>query len=271
MVKYLLFLTLAVNILSATSIEKEVENIIGKGSYASKKGLISVLFKNRGDFLIGSRVNIHKVVKTLKDNNLLDLQFQKRARFQLSFATTDKHPLLFVKVVKEVLNAIGYNDTLTTRAVRDESGFLWKVTLHSAAVVDPLLLSKELKARGAYLTGIRRYAKDNWRYNIDITRVTLKTVFVPLNQTTSLKKPLKPYWINVTGARTISISSKRGNRWHPYIVFYDDDLKILDNYTKERKSYNVSLKIPRHTKYVKISDLYTLENIKRGLKVQISK
>ena len=53
--------------------------------------------------------------------------------------------------------------------------------------------------------------------------------------------------------------------------FYDKDLKIIDNYTKERKSYNVSLKIPSGAKYVKIGDLYTLENIKRGLKIKIQK
>jgi len=271
LVKYLLFLTLLVNLTFAASINKEIENIIGKGSYAAKKGLISVLFKKRTDFLIGNRVDIAKVLKTLKDNSLLDLDFKETKSLKLSFATTGKKPLLFVKMVKDVLNAMGYNHTLTSKAVRDESGFLWKITLRSAAVIDPLLLAREVEKRGGYLTSMKRYSKDNWRYNININRGHIKAKKIPLNEKVTLKKPLNPYWIDIAGARSLSIDSKRGNIWHPYIVFYDSDLNILDNYTKERKSYNVSLKIPRNSKYVKISDLYTLENIKRGLKIHIRK
>ena len=271
MVKYLLFLTLIVNLSFASSIYKEVENILGKGSFSAKKELVNVLFKNRSDFLLGNGTDITKVLKTLKENDLLDLRFKQATSFYLSFATTDKKPLLFIKTVKDVLNAMGYNHTLTVKAVRDESGFLWKVELRSASVIDPYLLAKEFQKRGGYLTSVKRYSKDSWRYNVDINRAYLKAKKIPFNKKVSLKKPLNPYWVDVAGARALILDSKNGNIWHPYIVFYDEDLAILDNYTKERKSYNVSLKIPRETKYVKISDLYTLENIKRGLKIYIQK
>jgi len=221
--------------------------------------------------LIGSRVDILKVLQTLKDNKLLDLRFKETKTLQLSFATINKKPLLFVKTMKDVLNSMGYNHTLTTKAARDESGFLWKVTIQSASMIDPLLLAKELRKRGGYLTSIKRYSKDTWRYNVSIARAHLKVTPVPFNQTVSLRKPLNPYWVNVEGARAVILDSKNGNIWHPYIVFYDKDLKIIDNYTKERKSYNISLKIPSGAKYVKIGDLYTLENIKRGLKIKIQK
>ena len=230
-----------------------------------------MLFQKRSNFLRGDRVDILKVLQTLKENNLLQLQFKETKTLQLSFATTDKKPLLFIKTVKDTLNAIGYNHTLTAKAMRDESGFLWKVTLSSAAMIDPLFLAQELQKRGAYLTSVKRYSKDNWRYNIDIYRGHLKAQKLPYNKKVALRKPLKPYWLEISGGRTISIDSKQGNNWHPYVVIYDKNLKILDNYTKERKSYNVSLKIPRDAKYVKIGDLYTLENLRRGLKVSISK
>ena len=262
---------LLTSLVFGSSIGKEVENIIGKGSFAAKKGLISVLFKKRSAFLKGNRVDIYRVLKTLKKNNLLDLDFKETKTLKLSFATTRMKPLLFVKTIKDVLNSLGYNHTLTSKAVRDESGFLWKVDLRSAAVIDPLLLAVELEKRGAYITSIKRYNKDNWRYNINIDRAQLKAQTIPFNEKVTLKKPLKPYWINIAGARSLSIDSKNGNIWHPYIVFYDESLRILDNYTKERKSYNASLKIPGHAAYVKISDLYTLENIKRGLKIHIRK
>ncbi len=270
MVKFLLLLLLSVNLVFADAIDKKVKNILGKGNYSSKKGLINVLFKNRADFLTGSRVNMLKVLATLKENNLLDLSLPGTKTIELSFATTLKKPLFFIKTVKDTLNAMGYNHTLTTKAVRDESGFLWKVSIQSAAVIDPLLLAGQLQKRGAYITDIKRYNKENWRYNIDIRRAYIEAKKLPANQKTTLKKPLQPYWIDVYGARSVVISSSRRNLWRPYIVFYDSDLRILDNYTKERTSYNVSLKIPRDAKYMKISDFYTLENVKKGLKIYIS-
>ena len=264
-------LFLFINVASATSLDKNIENILGKHSYSSQRGLISVLFKKRSDFLLGNRVDIMKVLQTLKDNKLLDLRFKETKRLQLSFATVDKKPLLFVKTMKDVLNSMGYNHTLTTKAARDESGFLWKVEIKSASMIDPLLVAKEIRKRGGYLTSVKRYSKDNWRYNVSVSRAHLKVLPVPFNKKVSLRKPLNPYWIDVEGARALNLDSKNGNIWHPYIVFYDKDLKIIDNYTKERKSYNVSLKIPSGAKYVKIGDLYTLENIKRGLKIKIQK
>ncbi len=271
MVKFLLGLLLFVQVAYASSLDKSIENILGKHSYSSQKGLISVLFKNRSDFLVGNRVDILKVLQTLKDNKLLDLRFNETKNLQLSFATIDKKPLLFVKTMKDVLNSMGYNHTLTTKSARDESGFLWRVEIKSASMIDPLLLAKELRKRGGYLTSVKRYSKENWRYNISVSRAHLKVIPVPFNKKVSLRKPLNPYWIDVEGARALNLDSKNGNIWHPYIVFYDKDLKIIDNYTKERKSYNVSLKIPSGAKYVKIGDLYTLENIKRGLKIKIQK
>jgi len=244
---------------------------LGKGSYAAKKGLISVLFKKQSDFMSHGRVDILKVLTKLKNNKLLDLQFKGARTLELSFATTGKKPLLFVKTIKDVLSAVGYNHTLTTKAVQDESGFLWKVSLRGAAMLDPLLLANELQKRGAYFTSVKRYSKESWRYNVFIDRATVKSRKISFNKNVSLKRPYKPYWIDIAGARVLNLKSHRANIWHPYIIFYDKDLNIVTKYTKERKSYNVALKIPRTAKYVKIGDLYTLKNLKRGLQINIVK
>jgi len=232
--------------------------------------LVSVLFKNRSNFLKGNRVDILKVLKVLKANHILSLRFKETRTLELSFATTGKRPLFFVKMMRDVLNSMGYNHTLTTKAVNDTSGFLWKISIKSAGMIDPLVMAEELDKRGGYLTSIKRYSPTNWRYNVDLHRAHLKVKTIPKNEMVSLKKPLDDYWIAVSGSSFLRIESRQGNIWHPYIVFYDKNLQILDNYTKERKSYNASLKIPRGSAYVKISDLYTLENIKRGLNIRIS-
>ena len=49
---------------------------MGKSSYHSNKGLISVLFKDKRAFLRGSEADLVKVTKVLKENDLLDLKLK---------------------------------------------------------------------------------------------------------------------------------------------------------------------------------------------------
>ncbi len=245
---------------------------MGKDSYHANRGLISVLFKDKAKFIKNSGdANLLAVTKTLRENDLITLELKHISHIRLSFATKQKDALLFIKLVKEVLASLGYSHTLTIKARQDSSGFLWQIELRSTKMIDPYLIVSEFEKRGAEVTKIRRKSADNYRYNIDIQNSKIKTIQPTPNQELILKKPLKPYWIDVSGAKSIKITSQAGNAWHPYIVLYDAKLKIIDNYTKERKSYNISIKIPRNATYIKISDLYTLQNIKRGLKIRINK
>jgi len=266
------FLTLfLLSNLGAYSLEKDIISLMGKSSYHSNKGLISVLFKDKRAFLRGSEADLVKVTKVLKENDLLDLKLKHTSDIELSFATHQKNALLFIKLIKEVLSSSGYSKTLTTKALRDDSGFLWRVKLKSGQMIDPYLIASELEKRGAIATKIKRQSKDRYRYNIDISDAHVKAIKPELDKEMILKKPLLAYWIDVFGAGIIKIVSKAGNAWHPYVVFYDSNLKIISNYTKERKSYNISLKIPKNARYIKISDLYTLQNIKRGMKITVRK
>jgi hypothetical protein len=103
-----------------------------------------------------------------------------------------------------------------------------------------------------------------------MSNATMLVEPITLDKEIKLKKPLSAYWLDVENAKKIRLMSPAGNQWFPYIVFYDKNLRIIENYTKEIKSYNVKLKIPRDSKYIKISDIYTLENLKRGLNVYVS-
>ena len=83
------------------------------------------------------------------------------------------------------------------------------------------------------------------------------------------KKPLTPYFIRIDKAQSLYVASRVLNRWFPNIVFYDKHLKILKVVNEDRVHRNIRLSVPEETKYIKISDLYTLINIKRGLSVII--
>jgi len=64
---------------------------------------------------------------------------------------------------------------------------------------------------------------------------------------------------------TLDIVSSIRNEWYPYIAFYDKSLKLLNVIKIDTKKTNITLEISKETHYIKISDIYTLKNIKDDL------
>ena len=69
--------------------------------------------------------------------------------------------------------------------------------------------------------------------------------------------------------KSISFRSRIADRWHPSIVFYNDKLHIVKDYSTQSVTNTLKMKIPRDAKYVKVADLYTLDNIKRGISIYV--
>ena len=161
--------------LSAQSLQSQIVSMIGKANYQRNRGLINILFKDRASYETNGRLDLQKVSKILEENSLLDLKLQKREDIKLSFATKEQNTLLFIKLVKEVLSSVGYSSVLTTKAMRDASGFLWQVQLKSSTMIPPSLIAKAFKERSAYILKIKRVSKTNYRYDIDIYNAKIKS------------------------------------------------------------------------------------------------
>jgi hypothetical protein len=80
-----------------------------------------------------------------------------------------------------------------------------------------------------------------------------------------LKRSLYAYWLNVSNMEKIEISSSSRNDWYPHIAYYDKSLKLLRVNKIDTKKTNITLDIKEDTHYIKISDIYTLKNIKDDL------
>ena len=83
----------------------------------------------------------------------------------------------------------------------------------------------------------------------------------------SLKKPLRPYLLKVSNTNSLKITSNNGNRWHPDVVFYDNDLNIIENFKDDSLHQTLKVDVPNNTTYIKINDLYSLANLKRGISI----
>ncbi len=270
MVKYLLTLFLLVMTLQAASLFDQIQNITGKNSYIANKKIIHILFKDTGGYYRQGHLNYLKLLRVLRENQLLNVRLSRSSQITLSFATRQKYPVAFIRLVRTALTDQGYSHIDIQKVIHDKSGFMYKVSVYSDTAPDPIMIAENFAAKGADLIGIKRFSVANWRYFVDISHLNLVPKKLPVRKSVQLSRPLEPYWINVSGIGHVRLTASRANSWYPRIVFYNRYLKVLRNVSKDRKSYNLRLNVPRDAMYMKVSDMYTLENLRRGLTIYLS-
>ncbi|MDZ7818151.1 MAG: hypothetical protein U5K55_05860 [Aliarcobacter sp.] len=140
--------------------------------------------------------------------------------------------------------------------------------MKTAAAISPLRLSQELQSINCKITDIKREGNYKWSYSIDMSNSTIyKAEDLIGNSQLTLKKSLKPYMIKVQNSSKININSNTGNNWYPSVVFYDEDFNVIEILEKDSLHKSLRLDVPNNTKYIKIDDLYSLANLKRGINI----
>ncbi|PHR56892.1 MAG: hypothetical protein COA44_07220 [Arcobacter sp.] len=245
----------------------KIKSLLGENTYARHVKFIRIIFADTPEYIINERVDVAKVIQTLKDNGLLDLFFNKPQEMHLTFQSSG-YPLLFVKIMSDTLQSMGYYRFITDRAKQDESGFFWTIRLTSEYAIDPVLLKKALQKRGCDIVDIDRESQTKWSYHIDVKNAYLMLKELRPYTERVLKKSLYEHWLNVKSTKSLVLWSLKGNNWYPYVSFYDKELHLLKVYKRDKRTKKITLELPEDTKYVKIADLYSLKNIKQGLRVQ---
>jgi len=242
----------------------KIKSFLSEKSYVANKDFINVIFEPRSSFYIKDRVNAVKVIQTLKDNGLLNLFFQSPQDFRLNFKTSG-FPLFFVKIMEDTLQNIGYFRYVTTASNFDASEFTWSINLTSEYATDPLILQNELHKSGCDIVDVEKNAATEWTYVIDITNGYLNVVQLHAGEELKLKRSLYAHWLDISKIRSLKIRSSRRNRWYPYIAYYDASLHLLKLFKKDKIYKKLTLNMPKNAKYIKISDMYTLKNVKDKL------
>lgn len=245
----------------------KIKTLIGENAYARHVKFIKIIFANEDEFYTNNRVDVAKVIIMLKDNGLLDLFFKKPKEMRLTFQSSG-YPLFFVKIMSDTLQSMGYYRFITDWSKQDESGFFWTIRLTGEYAIDPVLLKNALKKRGCDIVDINRNSQTDWSYHID-----MKNAYLMLDELTPgtervLKKSLYEHWLDAKSATSLTIWSLKGNNWYPYISIYDRDLHLLKVYKRDRVTYKMKLELPEDAAYLKIADLYSLQNFKEGLRIQ---
>lgn len=242
----------------------KIKTFIEPSVYEQNKAYIDIIFSPKSDYFTNERLDVVKVIHTLKDNGLLNLFFKNPKELTLSFKTSGS-PLFFVKIMGDTLRNIGYYRYVTQESNLNNAEFTWVISLTSEYATDPLILQKELQKNGCDIVDLHRNSAFDWTYVIDMRDGHLNLETLEDGIEIKLKKSLYAKWLNVSKIKELNILSSRRNNWYPYIAYYNSSLHLLKVIKKEFKHTKITLEIPKNAYYIKISDLYTLKNIRDAL------
>ncbi|WP_295021956.1 hypothetical protein [Sulfurimonas sp.] len=226
--------------------------------------LETILSPKKDFYMESGSVDSVKIIKTLKNRGLINLFFKQPSEINLSFKT-DGTTILFMKIMSDSLRNIGYYKYITKESSLKDKDFLWKISLTSEYATDPVLLSSELEKNNCFITDIIRESATDWTYVVDMRDAKIDTKKLIDGEGVALKRSLYAYWLDVSGIKELEIESSDRNSWFPYISYYDKNLQLLRVVREDEKKRKVSFNIEKDVYYIKISDIYTLKNIKDSL------
>ncbi len=268
MKKLIVLAFLALSVI-AGDLQDTIKSYVGASKYEAQKNLINALFSSPNSFMRSDgEVDSVKVMDVLKKNGLVTLLYDKPVQLRLAFRTQSE-PTIFLQIINETLEIMGYNYFLTNNALRDQNGFVWEIYLQTEHILDPSAFSEALKTRGCKITRIVKNTDHYWFYDIDSRSAKLNAKQLEKGVNTALGKPLRPYWINVKDASEVIITPQASDQWFPDVVFFDASLNVLSDTKSQESSKTLKLKVPQNALYLKIADTVMLDNIKRGLSITV--
>ena len=266
--KFFVLVVFSFSLLKADILDEKIYSIVGEKQYNIHKNLINMLFSDREKFILNDRIRYYRVFKTLQDNGLLDLHLNKPQNVTVEFKVLNKNMKSY-KILNDTVESLGYRYFFTkSMDITKDNGFLWKIVFKAEYVMDPVILLKELQQKNCKILNIQKRALNHWYYEIDLENSFIEDAYkIEPNEKVVFQKPLQEYLIKVENIKVLQVIGRKLNRWFPYIVFFDKDLNVLGVIKKNRIYRGYKTQVPENTRYIKISDMYNLINIKRGLSI----
>lgn len=262
-----LVLIIALSITLSANLDMKIENLLGSNTYNTHKNLINFIFSKKSDYYQNGKLNYTLVTQKLSNNNLLKLKYSSTKYIDIEFKLIGEQKKSLL-IVKDILKSLGHYYYFTQEAKYEKNKLLWKIKLKTDVAINPLRLSQSLDKTNSKILNIIKEGSSKFTYVIDFTNSKLaKVEDLTINNDVILKKPIKPYMISIANASTLNIESHTGNRWHPNITFYDNNMNIIEIIKENSQKRSFKVDVPTDTSYIKIDDLYSLTNLRRGISI----
>lgn len=249
-----------------------IKNIIGQEKFDSNQRLINRVLKNKKKFYTSNQqLNFYEIIKTLKDNNLINFSVDQAQDIRISFIAKAK-PMLLIQATNNLFSSLGYTQFMIERAQYIQNETLLTYLLTSAQNIDPILMMEEFQKRGIVIKNIQVDENKDWLYGLVVQNFKIPNI-IELKKSDNLKieNLSGEYWflINDTGRVKISRTDS-SEKWNPRIVLYDKDFEVLNVLTYENLVKSVEVKTNKQTAYVMVTDLNDPSRLRTGINVVFS-
>ncbi|AJC86869.1 hypothetical protein CAQ16704_1424 [Campylobacter sp. RM16704] len=258
-----IFLTLNTFALSALEVAKHIVND------SSKDAKLELLFAKNNYRDERGNVDIYTISQILKTNSLANFILNEPKTLIFSFkAQADS--VLFFKTINDTLNELGYVYFIPIELTLRENYIAYKLAVDSQYMLDPGIFYKALLSSSVFIKDISKLSELNYEYELDFSKAKLKiNTQIPLNTTIQLNKPLREYVVDLQDAKGMELSAHNLDSWFCKIQFLDKNLNYIQGVENTHKQNELDINIPLGAKYAIIGDMFSLDNIKRGLKIYL--
>ena len=169
--------------------------------------------------------------------------------------------------MNDILRVVGIQNYTTTNQTTVDNQLQWSIKVQTAAAINPLKISNELKNANSRVVDIKKEGK-KLSFYIDSSKASVyKAENLVTQRELVLKRTSRPYIVELGGMYRVNIESSAGNSWHPLVTFYDSSFNAIEVIEKESLEKSLKLVVPSGAKFMKIDDFYALTNIKNGLTI----
>lgn len=268
MVRILFVLLFVCNVFAA-NLQENVRNLIGDDIYNANFDKIQNIFSNSNEYTdIYGNLDYRKITEILINYSFLNLEMDYVATMRLNFES-DAKPLLLVKIVSQALKDMGYVYFKSVGFDMAGGKTRWSVTVASKSMVNSGQLYETLLKNSAFIKNISKTSESEFVYMLDLDNAYLITERLPKSKDEFIK-PIEAFFYKINDKSTLAIQSHRQNNWRPIIKIFDKNLDLIKQLKEDKKTNFVNFELPKNAYYIRISDIYTLENIKYGLIIDIN-
>ncbi|CAJ99652.1 hypothetical protein [Helicobacter acinonychis] len=253
--------------LNADALDDKIENLMGERSYHINKHFLEHLFKNRKDFYQMGRLDSLKLLNTLKENGLLSFNFDKPSILKIIFKASS-NPLAFAKSINNSLSMMGYSYVLPIKMQSSSDENIFSYELKTEYVLDPNILIETMKGHGFNFVDIRRISLKEWEYDFTLQEIKLPNAraLILNSDPVEFKEASGKYWLSMNQKAYLKISSNNP-LWQPKIIFYDENLKIIQIIAKENRQQKIALNLLNGVRFIQITDAKNPIILKNGISV----
>lgn len=268
MVRKIFFLLVLVGGLFGSEIEDYIRNFIGEQAYYTNQNFVKRLFKDKEKFIHEGKVDDFSILKTLKDNGLLELVFSEPSELQITIKARSK-PIFLTRVMNSTLSSIGYSYFTISKAKYEQGEIELTFSLVTEHILDPVIFLNELKKRGIVPLRVKRDSLLHWEYDLEIQNwVVLSAMPLSKQERFDVKKISGEYWFDVQTPGVLYVKKKNPRiGWFPRIVLYDKNLQILEIITQNSFASESEIVLNEKTAFVMVTDLNNPARLKYGLSV----